>query len=156
MSHEKFMMRAIELSRQKMNEGEGGPFAAVVVKEGEIVGEGWNMVTSHNDPTSHAEITAIRAACDRLGTFSLQGSTLYTSCEPCPMCLAAIYWARIDKVFYANTTEDAAGIGFDDGFLYKELALPAAERSMHSERLLANEARKVFEEWEAKPDKVRY
>lgn len=156
MHHEDYMRRAIELSREKMLDDGGGPFAAVVVMDGQIVGEGWNHVTCRNDPTAHAEVSAIRDACERLGTFSLEGAVIYTSCEPCPMCLAAIYWARISKVYYANTTEDASAIGFDDGFLYAELARPAEERSLPSERLYLDEARAVFAEWDAMPDKVEY
>lgn len=156
MIHEEFMRRAIELSREKMCDGQGGPFAAIVVKDGVIIGEGWNRVTYENDPTAHAEITAIRAACKSIGSFSLQGAVIYASCEPCPMCLAAIYWARISRIFYANTTEDASGIGFDDGFLYRELMLPARERSIPAERILAEEARLVFDEWDAKEDRIEY
>ena len=151
-----FMRRAVELSREEMLAGEGGPFAALVVLDGEIVGEGWNRVTSHNDPTAHAEIVAIRAACERLGTFSLEGATVYSSCEPCPMCLAALYWARVSRVVYANTTEQAAAIGFDDGFLYTELALPGQQRTLPTEHLPLEEAAAVFAEWEAKPDKIEY
>lgn len=154
--HTYFMRRAIELSREQMNAGSGGPFAAVVVFEGEIVGEGWNMVTSTNDPTAHAEVSAIREACRRLGRFSLQGAALYTSCEPCPMCLAAIYWARITKVYFANTTADAAAIGFDDGDIYQQIILDYDHRKIPSERLLGDEAIEVFREWDAKPDKVMY
>ena len=154
--HEQYMRRAIELSREKMRDGEGGPFAAVVVRDGEILGEGWNRVTGHNDPTAHAEIVAIREACRAGECFSLEGCAIYTTCEPCPMCLAAIYWARIERVYYANTTEDAAHIGFDDAFLYRELAMPANERSLPAERLLADEAMAVFTEWADDPDRVLY
>lgn len=156
MDHESFMRHAIELSRASMRAGQGGPFAAIVVRNGAIIGEGWNQVTSHDDPTAHAEIVAIRNACRNEATFSLEGADIYTSCEPCPMCLAAIYWARIDRVFYANTTSDAAGIGFDDGRLYRELAMPAGERELPCARLLAEEARAVFDEWAADPDRVEY
>ncbi len=151
-----FMRRAIELSRSHMLGGEGGPFGAVVVRDGRIVGEGWNRVTSACDPTAHAEITAIREACRALGTFELRGCEIFTSCEPCPMCLAAIYWARLDRVWYANTREDAAGIRFDDAWLYHEVALPQEERSLPSAQLLRDEALEVFRAWEAKPDKIRY
>src|SRR5665213_3187669 len=113
-----FMRRAIDLSRQKMNENCGGPFGALIVKDGKIIAEGWNQVTSSHDPTAHAEIVAIRAACKTLDNFSLKGCEIYTSCEPCPMCMAAIYWAHLDQVYYANTRQDAAAIGFDDDFLY--------------------------------------
>lgn len=153
---ETFMRQAIELSRREMNAGQGGPFAAVVVLDGRVVGEGWNRVTSSNDPTAHAEVTAIRNACAALGTFSLDGAVLYTSCEPCPMCLAAIYWARICKVYYANTTEDAAAIGFDDGDIYRQISLSYDQRDIPSERMLGEEAIEVFREWEAKPDKIMY
>lgn len=156
MDHEDFMRRAIELSREKMRELEGGPFGAIVEKDGDVIGEGWNQVTGHNDPTAHAEITAIREACGRLGTYDLAGAVIYTTCEPCPMCLAAIYWAHIARVYYANTTADASAIGFDDAFLYDEFAKPSEERSMPMERVLSAEARAVFAEWEAMPNKVEY
>lgn len=153
---EKFMRRAIALSRQKMEENHGGPFGAVIVRDGKIIGEGWNQVTSGNDPTAHAEVTAIRAACRALGDFKLEGCEIYTSCEPCPMCLAAIYWARLDKIYYANTRRDAAAIGFDDEFLYREVSLPEAERKLPVHRLLAGEAKDVFDSWMKKPDKTPY
>jgi len=156
MDHEEFMRRAIELSREKMCAGDGGPFGAVVAKDGVIVGEGWNQVTSLNDATAHAEVVAIREACRTLGTYSLEGAVMYTSCEPCPMCLAAIYWARISRLFYANTTQDAASAGFDDEALYQELALPWSERRIASGRLLADEALAVFDEWTEWPEKVPY
>src|SRR5487761_1508170 len=124
MSGETFMRRAISLSREQMEHGGGGPFGAVIVKGGVIIAEGWNRVTSTNDPTAHAEIVAIRAACAVLGSFSLGDCEIYASCEPCPMCLAAIYWARLERVYYANTRADAARIGFDDDFLYREIAAP--------------------------------
>lgn len=154
--HEEFMRRAIELSREKMREDEGGPFAAVIVRDGAIIAEGWNQVTGHNDPTAHAEIVAIREACRALGRFSLEGCEIYTSCEPCPMCLSAIHWARIDRVYYANTAEDAAAIGFDDARLYQELALPREERTLPMTRLLPAEALEVFREWAADPDRIPY
>ena len=156
MTHDDFMRRAIALSREKMEEGQGGPFAAVVVRDGAIVGEGWNQVTSDNDPTAHAEIVAIRNACRAIGDFTLEGAVIYSSCEPCPMCLAAIYWARLSALYYANCTEDAAGIGFDDGFLYREVALPTHERSLRTRRIIAGEALVAFEEWTAKQDRVEY
>lgn len=151
-----FMRRAIALSREKMNANEGGPFGAVIVKDDKIIGEGWNLVTSANDPTAHAEITAIRAACGVENDFSLAGCDIYTSCEPCPMCLAAIYWARIERIYYANTRKDAAAIGFDDDFLYREVSLPLEKRTKETRRLLSGEAWAVFEEWENKPDKIKY
>lgn len=154
--HEAFMRRAIALSREKMREDEGGPFAAVIVRDGTIIAEGWNQVTGHNDPTAHAEIVAIREACRATGCFSLEGCVIYTSCEPCPMCLSAIHWAHIDEVYYANTASDAASIGFDDARLYEELALPAQERTLPMTRLLAGEALEVFREWAADPDRVPY
>ena len=156
MTHEDCMRRAIALSREKMRDGEGGPFAAAVVHDGTIIGEGWNMVTGHNDPTAHAEIVAIRAACATLDTFSLEGCTIYASAEPCPMCLAAIHWARIDRVYYGNAAEDAEAIGFDDAHLYRQLALPRDERGLPMERLLPDEARAVFDEWAADPHRVPY
>lgn len=154
--HEVFMRRAIALSREKMQAGAGGPFGAVVVADGRIIGEGWNQVTSGNDPTAHAEIVAIRNACHTLGKFSLAGAIIYTSCEPCPMCLGAIYWARLERMYFANTQADAAAIGFDDAFLYRQVALPVPERSLPAERLLPEEARQVFAEWDKKTDKIRY
>ncbi|KAA0676706.1 nucleoside deaminase [Roseomonas genomospecies 6] len=150
------LRRAIELSRAHMQGNAGGPFGAVIARDGRIIGEGWNCVTSSNDPTAHAEVVAIRNACRDLGTFSLIGATVYTSCEPCPMCLAAIYWARIDRIVYANARDDAAAIGFDDAFLYTEIALPLERRAIPMQRLLADEARAVFDEWAAKPDRVPY
>jgi len=156
MDHEEFMRHVVELSRVKMLERQGGPFAAAVVMDGEIVGEGWNCVTGSNDPTAHAEIQAVRAACAARGTFTLEGAAIYASCEPCPMCLAAIYWARIDTVYYANTTEDAAAIGFDDGFLYDELSKPSRERKVTLLRVDVPEAKEVFAQWEQMPDKIRY
>jgi len=151
-----FMRRAIDLSREKMRENQGGPFGAIIVQGSKIIAEGWNHVTSSNDPTAHAEITAIRSAAKALNNFSLQGCEIYSSCEPCPMCLAAIYWARIDRIYYANTREDASAIGFDDDFLYRELALPEENRAKKSSRLLSAEAWMVFEEWEKKDGKVPY
>ncbi len=151
-----FMRRAIELSRTRLAAGEGGPFGAVVVKDGRIIGEGWNQVVGTNDPTAHAEIVAIRAACRHLGNFSLAGAELYTSCEPCPMCLAATLWARIEGIFYGNTRDDAAAIGFDDEYFYREVMLPLGERQLRAIRLLPDEARAVFTEWAAGSDRVKY
>ncbi len=152
----KFMREAIRLSIQEMRRGQGGPFGAVVVRKGRVVGRGWNQVTSANDPTAHAEVVAIREACRRLKTFQLDDCDLYTSCEPCPMCLSAIYWARFRRVFYANTRKDAARINFDDDFLYREVALPIRRRSLVMKQLLAKEALAAFTEWARKPDKVLY
>ena len=153
---ERFLREAIRLSLDKMQAGEGGPFGAVVVRRGEIVGVGWNRVTSTNDPTAHAEIVAMRDACSRLGTFLLAGCDLYTSCEPCPMCLAAIYWARIEHLYYAAGREDAAAAGFDDAWLYDEIALPPAERAMPTEQHLRDAALEAFAAWARKEDRVEY
>jgi tRNA(Arg) A34 adenosine deaminase TadA len=152
----KFMREAIRLSLQKMRDNHGGPFGAVVVRRGKIAGRGWNRVTSANDPTAHAEIMAIREACRRLKTFRLDDCVLYASCEPCPMCLAAIYWARMGKIFYANTRRDAAAIGFDDDLIYREVPRPVSRRKIPMKQLFRNEALKVFAEWKSKPDKVCY
>jgi tRNA(Arg) A34 adenosine deaminase TadA len=152
----KYMQQAIDLSRQHMQGGHGGPFGAIVVKGGKVIGEGWNKVTSTNDPTAHAEVEAIRQACKHLSTYELKGCEIFTSCEPCPMCLSAIYWARIDKIYYANSKADAAQIQFDDDFIYQEIPKSLKDRAIPVERLLATEALEVFKEWEAKADKVRY
>jgi tRNA(Arg) A34 adenosine deaminase TadA len=153
---EKFMREAIRLSLVKMRENCGGPFGAVVVREGTIVARGWNRVTSTNDPTAHAEVTAIRRACKKLKSFQLGDCELYTSCEPCPMCLAAIYWARLRRVYYANTRADAARIRFDDDWIYREVARPLARREIPMRQALRDEALLVFAEWKDKPDKVCY
>lgn len=150
------MREAIRISIQKMRSNHGGPFGAVVVRRGHIVGRGWNRVTSTNDPTAHAEVMAIRQACRRLKTFQLAECDIYASCEPCPMCLAAIYWARIRRVFYASTQKDAAKIGFDDEFLYRELRLPISRRRLPMRQLLRNEAIEAFTEWKRKGDKTPY
>lgn len=150
------MRAAIRLSLQKMRENHGGPFGAIVVCGGKIIGSGWNRVTSSNDPTAHAEVTAIRGACQKLKSFQLDNCELYTSCEPCPMCLAAIYWARLRKVYYANTRKDAAAIEFDDDFIYREIMQPVSRRKIPMKQLLRKEALKVFVEWTKKPDKIRY
>jgi tRNA(Arg) A34 adenosine deaminase TadA len=153
---EKFMREAIRLSIQMMRRGKGGPFGAVVVRHGKVVGRGANQVTSTNDPTAHAEILAIREACKRLKTFQLEDCDLYTSCEPCPMCLSAIYWARLGRVFYANTRQDAARIDFDDEFIYREVALPIGKRTLKMKQLLHDEALAAFAEWQQKTDKILY
>jgi len=153
--HTLFMRRAIELSRSNIDNN-GGPFGAVIVKDGQIVGEGANRVTASLDPTAHAEIVAIRTACAKLKTFNLSGCTIYTSCEPCPMCLAALYWARINTIYYANTKDDAAAIGFDDAFLYHEISLPPAQRTIHSEQLLHAEGLTVFSLWRTNTTKTHY
>jgi guanine deaminase len=152
----KFMREAIRLSIQMMRRGKGGPFGAVVVRKGRIVGRGSNQVTSANDPTAHAEIVAIREACQRLKTFQLDDCDLYTSCEPCPMCLSAIYWARLNNVYYGNTRQDAAKINFDDDFIYREVALPIGKRTRKLKQFLRNDALKAFAEWERKTDKILY
>ena len=151
-----FMRTAIGLSLAKMRANCGGPFGAVVVRDGKIIARGWNRVTSTNDPTAHAEITAIRTACKKLKTFRLDDCELYTSCEPCPMCLSAIYWARLKKVYYANTRRDAAKIHFDDELIYREVARPVSRRKIPMRRLLRSEALKVFAAWRAKTDKIQY
>jgi len=150
------MREAIRLADAGMRDGRGGPFGCVVVRRGEIVGRGSIRVTSANDPTAHAEVTAIRDACARLGTFQLADCELYTSCEPCPMCLAAIYWARLPSVYYGNTRQDAAAIGFDDDFIYRQVPLPPDQRAIAMQPLLRDEALATFRGWDAKPDKVRY
>ena len=152
----KFMREAIRLSIQMMRRGKGGPFGAVVVRNGKVVGRGSNQVTSTNDPTAHAEILAIRQACKRLKTFQLDDCDLYTSCEPCPMCLSAIYWARLGNVFYGNTRQDAARIAFDDDLIYREVALPIGKRTLKLKQLLHEEALAAFAEWQRKTDKVLY
>jgi tRNA(Arg) A34 adenosine deaminase TadA len=151
-----FMRAAIRLARAKMRANCGGPFGAVVVRRGKIIARGWNCVTSANDPTAHAEVMAIRAACGKLRTFQLADCELYTSCEPCPMCLAAIYWARFRRVYFASTRRDAAAVQFDDEWLYREVAKPMGRRKITMRQLLRNEAKEVFAEWQAKPDKIRY
>lgn len=155
MSKEGLMRKAIELSEENIKNG-GGPFGAVIAKDGKIVATGVNRVTPNCDPTAHAEVSAIRAACEKLGTFDLTGYEIYTSCEPCPMCLGAIYWAHIDKVYYGNDKHDAKDIGFDDSFIYDELELPAAQRRLQSEVLLEDEAIRAFDIWRNKEDKVEY
>jgi tRNA(Arg) A34 adenosine deaminase TadA len=151
-----FMLEAIRLSEQGMNTNEGGPFGAVIVKNGLIIAKGNNKVTSANDPTAHAEIVAIREACQKPGTFNLSGCEIYCSCEPCPMCLSAIYWARIGVVYYANTSKDAAHIGFDDSLLYEEIAKPSENRKIIMKQIGRTEAIRVFHKWTTKIDKVEY
>lgn len=154
--HRKFMMHAVELARRGMDSNQGGPFGCVVVKDGRVVGEGNNRVTSTNDPTAHAEVVAIRDACKNLGTFQLTGCTVYTSCEPCPMCLGAIYWSRPEAIFFAGTREDAAAAGFDDELFYEELEKDNDDRQLKMESLLRGEAQSVFKAWVNKPDKTEY
>jgi tRNA(Arg) A34 adenosine deaminase TadA len=154
--HSYFLKRAIQLAEEGMDKGQGGPFGAVVVKDGEIIAEANNKVTASNDPTAHAEVVAIRKACEKLQDFQLENCILYTSCEPCPMCLGAIYWARPKKVYYALTREDAAKIGFDDQFIYDEIALKMDDRKVPFENLMREEGLPVFQKWEAKGDRVDY
>jgi guanine deaminase len=156
MSQAEFMREAIKLAEDGMRSGRGGPFGCVVVRRGEIVGRGSNRVTSTNDPTAHAEVVAIREACAALKTFQLSNCELYTSCEPCPMCLAAIYWARIPQVFYGNTRGDAAAVGFDDDFIYQQVPLPPEQRNIKMELFLREEAQGAFVEWAAKANKIAY
>ena len=155
MTNDELMREAIRLSMENVANG-GGPFGAVIARGGEIIATGVNRVTASNDPTAHAEVSAIRRAAQALGTLNLAGCEIFTSCEPCPMCLGAIYWARLDRVYYANTKADARDIGFDDSFIYDELALPRDSRRLPSVPMMRDEAIKVFEEWARKEDKVEY
>lgn len=155
MTREELMREAIRLSVRNVDEG-GGPFGAVIAKDGEIVATGVNRVTADHDPTSHAEVNAIRAASARLGTFDLSGCEIYTSCEPCPMCLGAIYWAHLDRMFYGNTKQDAAAVGFDDAFIYKELELRPEDRRLQTVPMLHDEAVTAFLKWKDSPDKTEY
>ena len=154
--HEKFMRMAIELSEYNVKQATGGPFGAVIVKDGMVVARSANKVVQQNDPTAHAEISAIRLACQELGTHTLEGCVIYTSCEPCPMCLGAIYWARIDMIYYGNTKIDAAAIGFDDHFIYQELERPLLQRKLQVVQLLRNEAQSAFELWKIAEVKTDY
>lgn len=155
-SDKKFMMRAIEVAQGGIDSNHGGPFGCVVAKDGRIVGEGCNRVTSTNDPTAHAEIVAVRDACRNLNSFQLDGCVIYTTCEPCPMCLGAIYWARPAGIFYAGTREDAAAAGFDDKLFYDEMEKPNEDRQLKMINLLRDEAQKLFSKWAAKADKTEY
>ena len=155
MEDNKFMQMAIDLSVENVANG-GGPFGAVIVKDGEVIATGVNRVTANNDPTAHAEVSAIRAACQKVSDFQLKGCTIYTSCEPCPMCLAAIYWAGISRIFYGNTTQDAETIDFSDKFIYDEIALPKEKRSIPTRMIMREQALRAFRDWEAKEDKVEY
>jgi guanine deaminase len=150
------LQRAVALSMERMQANLGGPFGAVIIRDGVVLAEGWNEVTSSNDPTAHAEVTAIRRACTAVGDFSLAGATLYTSCEPCPMCLASAYWARIDRIVYANTRDEAAAIGFDDAFIYDEMPKAPDQRSIVMSHQPREDARAAFAAWAAKPDKIEY
>lgn len=151
-----FIKAAVELSKEGSENNQGGPFGCIIVKDGKIVGKGFNRVTSTNDPTAHAEVVAIRDACKNLNSFQLDGCEIYTSCEPCPMCLGAIYWARPAVVYFANTRNDAAAIGFDDAFIYDELNIPFETRSIKMVHLPSNEAMTVFKNWLTKADKTKY
>jgi tRNA(Arg) A34 adenosine deaminase TadA len=155
-NHETFMRRAIQLSIENVTLRNGGPFGCVVVKDNEIIAEGYNKVSANNDPTAHAEVTAIRVACEKLGTFQLDNCIIYTSCEPCPMCLGAIYWARPKAVYYANTKKDAADILFDDDFIYQEIAVGINNRKLPFKQILKEEALEAFKAWSNKVDKVEY
>lgn len=155
-SETEFMKKAIELSKNNVTQAKGGPFGAVVVLNGQIIGEGTNKVTTNNDPTAHAEVEAIRAACKKMNNFDLSGAVIYTSCEPCPMCLSAIYWARIDKIYFANTRSDAAQIQFDDDLIYNEIPKDPMNRKIPAEQILRSEAQQVFELWEKSSQKIRY
>ncbi len=154
--HEAFLRRAVELSRRSLETGEGGPFGAVLVRNGEVLAEGWNRVIAANDPTAHAEVQAIREACRAQSAFRLDGSVLYASCEPCPMCLAAAYWAGVERIYYANTREEAAAIGFCDAELYRELALPGEARRVPARRIALDGAFEPMEQWAALPGRVLY
>lgn len=156
MSRETFMREAIREAEAGLRGGRGGPFGCVIVRRGEIIARGNNRVTSNHDPTAHAEIIAIREACRALNTFSLPECELYTNCEPCPMCLAAIYWARIPRIYYGNTRADAAAIGFDDSYIYEQLSFAPEMRALDMQALLRDEAQAAFREWQTKPDKVSY
>jgi guanine deaminase len=154
-SKKKFMRKAIALSIENIQKG-GGPFGAVIVKDGKVIATGVNRVTAKNDPTAHAEVTAIRKASKKLGTFDLAGCEIYTSCEPCPMCLGAVYWAHLDKMYYGNTKTDAKNIGFDDSFIYDEIDLKPENRRVETTQLLPDEAIKAFETWAKSEDKIEY
>ena len=155
MTNEELMRKAIELSIENVANG-GGPFGAVIARNGEIIATGVNRVTANNDPTAHAEVSAIRAAAEKLGRFDRSDCEIFTSCEPCPMCLGAIYWARLNKIYFANNKTDAKNIGFDDSFIYDELALPRDQRHLSAEEMMRNEAIKAFEAWTKKTDKIEY
>lgn len=154
--HLPFLRRTVELARQGMSIGDGGPFGALVVRNGKVLAEGWNRVLATNDPTAHAEITAIRAACTALGSFQLTGTVVYASCEPCPMCLAALYWARPEAVYFAATRDDAAAAGFDDSFIYDEIPLAPDDRSLSVRHLPVDGCAEVLEAWTAKGDRTPY
>lgn len=155
-THQYYLREAVALARTHMHQGAGGPFGALIVRDGQIIGQGWNRVTSHNDPTAHAEVSAIRAACESVGDFSLAGSVIYTSCEPCPMCLGAIWWARIEAIYYASTRDDAARAGFDDAALYREVSLGIPDRQLPLLRYALAEADDLMKAWISMDDKIPY
>ncbi|MFZ3230942.1 MAG: nucleoside deaminase [Pseudobdellovibrio sp.] len=151
-----FLKKTVDLSRKNMYENIGGPFGAIIIKDGKIIAEGSNQVTSTNDPTAHAEMVAIRKACQNLQTFDLSGCEIYSSCEPCPMCLSAIYWARLEKIYFANSRQDAANIGFDDDFIYQEIPKNIESRKISCIHVDSEDAKNVFQEWQNKIDKIEY
>jgi guanine deaminase len=155
-SRDTFMQRALAIALERMRANDGGPFGAVIVRGDEIIAEGWNLVTSTNDPSAHAEVVAIRRACEKLKSFNLPDCDIYASCEPCPMCLGAIYWTRLRHIYYANTREEAAGIGFDDAHIYNEIGIDPARRSIPATQVRPLGTDVPFAEWVKKPDKVRY
>ena len=154
--HERFIAETIRLAAQNVRDGRGGPFGAVVVKDGEVIATGTNLVTATHDPTAHAEVMAIRAACRALGSHQLTGCDIYASCEPCPMCLAAIYWARPERLFFAATREDAAAVGFDDSLIYEQIPLPCAERSLATRRIAHPDRLRPLQAWTAEPGRTDY
>lgn len=156
MSHDPFMQRAVQLALENMRGPDGGPFGAVIVRNGEIIAEGTNQVAPLNDPTAHAEVVAIRRACEKLKTFHLRDCDIYTSCEPCPMCLGAIYWTHLRRIYYANTRAEAAAVDFDDDFIYREIPLAPQARSIPAERITTKGHETPFAEWAVKPDKIQY
>ncbi len=156
MNHDDYLRRALQLAAEGMRRGEGGPFGALIVRDGEIIGEAWNQVVANNDPSAHAEVMAIRRAAAHIEHFHLHGARLYTSCEPCPMCLGAAYWAHIDRIYYAANGEDAAAVGFSDDFILQQLRLPAGERAIPAENRLRDEGRKVFERYAELSAKTDY
>ncbi len=156
MNRDDFMREAIRLSIENVERGAGGPFGAVIVKDGKIIARGANEVTNNNDPTAHAEVVAIRKACEILHSYQLTGCEIYCSCEPCPMCLGALYWARPDKIYFANTKQDAAAVDFDDAFIYEELPRPANERKLPTEQMMREEALVAFEKWKRSTNKIEY
>ncbi len=155
-THEELIVEAVEMAAANAGSGKGGPFGAIIVKDGKVIGRGVNQVTGTNDPTAHAEVVAIRDACHNTGHYRLEGAVIYASCEPCPMCLSAIYWARIEKIYYAAKSDDAAEAGFDDSFIYREIGMPHEKRSIPSEKLDTDNATKPFHEWIRMEQKIEY